>query len=405
MPLMSLWQSNPDAVEQLTIEQIVVTAGDGRLSDGTDCQAELREYLRQAPVTTLAIYADYCLTNSFNKSGLVLQDIVNELGRRLEYQVVNGRYQGTRSEVGFDGLWSDPTGQGIVVEVKTTDAYRLSLNTLAGYQDALIKQGRLQSPCSILIVVGRTDTGEMEAQIRGSQHAWHIRLISIDGLLNLVRIKESTDSSDTIAKIRKVLTPIEYTRLDELIDVMFTATQDVETAATAEAGDASNQTLSEGAVTKWEFTPTEAIQEKRQLVVDAFGRKLGIRFVRKTRALYWDSDHTTRIVCTISKRYSNPGLGGYWYAYHPSWDEFLGDCSEAYLVLGGMDIDVAFVLPLSSVRDHLDELNVTERKDSKDRYWHVKIVENEVGQYRLQLPRTSIDLPLKDKTLAIGCSV
>ena len=70
-----------------------------------------------------------------------------------------------------------------------------------------------------------------------------------------------------------------------------------------------------------------------------------------------------------------------------------------------MDIDVAFVLPLSSVRDHLDELNVTERKDSKDRYWHVKIVENEVGQYRLQLPRTSIDLPLKDKTLAIGCSV
>ena len=42
MPLLSLVASNPEAVHQLTIEQVVATAGDGRLRDGTDSQRELR---------------------------------------------------------------------------------------------------------------------------------------------------------------------------------------------------------------------------------------------------------------------------------------------------------------------------------------------------------------------------
>jgi hypothetical protein len=76
----------------------------------------------------------------------------------------------------------------------STDAYRLSLDTVAGYRDQLLAQASLARPCSILIVVGRTDTGELEAQVRGSRHAWAIRLISVDALLNLVCIKVSADS-------------------------------------------------------------------------------------------------------------------------------------------------------------------------------------------------------------------
>jgi hypothetical protein len=37
MPLLSLWQSNPTAVGELTIEQVVATAGDGLLKDGSVC--------------------------------------------------------------------------------------------------------------------------------------------------------------------------------------------------------------------------------------------------------------------------------------------------------------------------------------------------------------------------------
>jgi hypothetical protein len=138
----------------------------------------------------------------------------------------------------------------------------------------LLAQDVLAKPCSILIVVGRTDTGELEAQVRGSRHAWDIRLISVDALLNLVRIKESADSQETIAKIRRLLTPLEYTRLDQLVDVVFTTTQDVETAVSAETGkslESESQEQSESSESVWEFTPSEVIQGIRERIVAALG--------------------------------------------------------------------------------------------------------------------------------------
>src|ERR1044071_881726 len=102
MALLSIWSSNPDAVFSLSIEQIVATAGDGKLRDDNECSQELRAFLAQVPSEKLGEYADYCLTSGFGKSGIVLQDIVNELGRRLDYHVINGRYHGTSNAIGND---------------------------------------------------------------------------------------------------------------------------------------------------------------------------------------------------------------------------------------------------------------------------------------------------------------
>src|SRR5207253_1833076 len=108
---------------------------------------------------------------NFTKSGMVLQDLVNELGRRLDYSVRNGRYQGTTKEIGYDGIWVSPEKHAIVAEVKTTDAYRISLETIASYRNRLLVDREITNPCSMLIVVGRQDTGDLEAQVRGSRHA------------------------------------------------------------------------------------------------------------------------------------------------------------------------------------------------------------------------------------------
>src|SRR5437868_5607545 len=115
-----------------------------------------------------------------------------------------------------------PEGHSIVVEVKTTDAYRISLDTIAGYRERLLKAHELQQPASVLIVVGREDTGELEAQVRGSRHAWDMRLISTDALIKLVQLKEGAEEPETGRKIRSLLSPMEYTRLDQMVDVMFT---------------------------------------------------------------------------------------------------------------------------------------------------------------------------------------
>jgi hypothetical protein len=196
----------------------------------------LREYLRTVLSEKLFEYIDGCLTRGFNKSGLVLQDLINELGRRLDYRVENGFYQGRSNAVGFDGIWHAPDGHALVLEVKTTDAYRINLDTIAAYRDALINDDRVDKKSSILVVVGRTDTGDIEAQVRGSKHAWDIRLISADALVKLVKLKESTDEEETVTKIRGLLKPFEYTRLDNIIDVMFTAAKDVEAATEIERG-------------------------------------------------------------------------------------------------------------------------------------------------------------------------
>jgi hypothetical protein len=163
----------------------------------------------------------------FEKSGQVLQDLVNEVGRRLDYSVDNGLYSGRANAIGNDGLWRSPEGHILVVEVKTSDAYRLSLDTIAAYRQAHIDSENIGEQSSILIVVGRQDTGELEAQVRGSRHAWDVRLISAEALVKLALLKERSEDAETGRQIRSVLIPVEYTRVDALVDVVFTTAKDV----------------------------------------------------------------------------------------------------------------------------------------------------------------------------------
>lgn len=361
-------------------------AGDGNLKDGSSCSDELRKYLAEAESAKLGTYIEHCLESGFSKSGYVFQDLVNELGRRLDYKVTNGRYQGTVSEIGHDGIWVSPEGQTIIAEVKTTDAYRIPLDTIAGYRQKLLAANKTASPSSILILVGRQDTGELEQQIRGSRHAWDIRLISADALMKLVQLKENSEDSETGGKIRSLLTPLEFTRLDGLVDVMFTAATDVETASPEFVdGDKTKAVPTSKdiivAPSGWEFTDSVILDKKRADIIDAMSRKTKTKLIKKSRALFWDATHEVRIACSISKRYPKSYL--YWYAFHPEWREFLNEGRESYFVLGCMDLKLAFAIPLKVIAANLDALNTTTT--SKKTYWHIHIVESASGGYAVPL--------------------
>ena len=138
--LIELAKQNPAVVERYTIRQIVGICGDGDLRDNSECSRHLREFLALQSNDRLADYAKFCLDEGFNKSGFVLQDIVNEIGKRLGYEVQNGRYQGVMHQAGFDGLWFDGTNH-IVVEVKTTDTYRINLDTISAYIEKMGLRG------------------------------------------------------------------------------------------------------------------------------------------------------------------------------------------------------------------------------------------------------------------------
>jgi hypothetical protein len=405
MPLIEIWQTNPNAIAAMSIEQIVMTAGDGGLRDASECSKELREYFSQVQSPKLASYVEHCLTTAFTKGGLVLQDLINELGRRLDYTVTNGRYQGVPNAIGFDGLWTSPEGHSLVIEVKTTDTYRMSLETIAEYRKKLHEAGEIQSGSSILIVVGRQDTGELEAQIRGSRHAWDIRLISAGALVSLVNLKENTDSSETGRKIRNLLAPTEYTRLDALVDAMFTTATDVETgiaeATTAPTVATETQTPTsaiEKAKGVWEFTSTVLLEEKRDKIVAAVAAAMGTPLIKKSRALYWNSEHTARAGITISKRYHDRTYP-YWYAYHPRWDDFLKEGSTSQFVLGCMDLPLAFSIPWRIFRTIVDELNTTTV--DKGTYSHIDINEPKSGTYEIVLPKKGSRFPINEFRIGI----
>jgi hypothetical protein len=386
MPLLDLWESNPQTISNFNLQQIVSAAGDGDLKDGSECSHELREYLTKASVKRLSNYIEQCLGQAFNKGGFVLQDLVNELGRRLEYTVENGRYSGTAAHIGFDGLWSLDGQASVIVEVKTTDAYRISLDTLATYRSKLVSVGKCDRDASILIVVGRQDTGELEAQIRGSRHAWDVRLISAEALLRLVEVKESAGQEDTDEKIRGLLRPTEYTRLDALVDVVFSATKDVETLADV-GGFASGKEASPAVESSgpYQFTSTEDLSVKRSKVIKAYQARVQSSLVPKSRSLFRSADDVIHAVCTISKRYTKLPGRPYWYAYHPAWREFLNQAQTGDLILGMMDINRAFAIPAIALEPQLGKLNTTYKPDDKT-YWHLHILEDAKNSLSLYVP-------------------
>lgn len=409
MPLLKLLEKNSETLKEMSIEQIVSTAGDGKLRDNSEAQSELREFLLQTEVDLLSSYVDHCLNVDFADKGLVLQDIVNELGRRLEYDVQNGKYRGSQKSIGYDGIWKDPSGHNIVVEVKTSTWRAITLKTLNDYRNKLLESGEISKPSSILIVVGRIDTEDLEAQVRGSRFAWDVRIISVASLLNLVRIKLSTESADTIEKIRRLITPIEYTRLDSLVDVVFSTTVDVEESTASESSD-KIETLAKEVETvshgdrQYELTPGELIHAVRNKLIDAIGNAHGTKYIKKSRALFWNRYHEYRVVCTISKRYETKGTEKYWYAYHPQWHEFLNEGERGTFLLGCMEIDKGFAIPVEVMEAHLDEFNKTVRKRDGKYYYHIKIKEDKSGNHSLLLPQGKSNLRLDDFAIEINIS-
>lgn len=304
MPLVDIWHTNPESIATYAIRQIVAIAGDGRLRDNSHCSAELRAYLREAPSEKLAQYASECLDEGFEDSGLVLQDVVNEMGRRLEFEVEDGRYRsGGPSNIAFDGVWRVGAERAIIVEVKTTDQYNMRLDAVANYRKGLITAQRVPPDASTLFVVGRKDTGALEAQIRGSPYAWDMRVVGVESLIKLVQIKEKSTADATVRQIRELLRPFEYTRVDRIIEVVFETASDVEQATESVTGEATG--APEGADERTQtsgFTSTEALNAKRDQIVRSLGKKYGSTFVRSRGVLFETADKQRRACVSLSKR-------------------------------------------------------------------------------------------------------
>jgi hypothetical protein len=371
MSLLNLWKTSELLLKDKSVKQIIAIAGNGKLSDGNPTSVEFRNLLSLVSSDLLARYADECLAESFPESGLVLQDTINEIGRRLGFNVKDGRYRGKIGDIGNDGLWVLKDGSSIVVEVKTTDAYRIDLNVIAGYRNALFSNGTIsEKNSSILIIVGRADTDDLEAQIRGSRHAWDIRLISILSLVQLMRLKESVEDPNTLHRIHQLLMPKEFTKLDAIVELLFATREDVKEAN--EIGIVENDVKLESK-TAPKFKPVAF----NDLCAELVAKHLGKTLIKRTRALFSTPNENLQVVCAVSRKYEDSKQGNYWFAFHTHQRQALESNENTYVAFGCGTPEFTILIPGAKFISWLDGMGITENEQRL--YWHVQIFVQDDG--------------------------
>jgi hypothetical protein len=97
LTLVKMWKENKEGIQGKSLVQILKFAGEGKLADGNACSSEFRELLGALPLAALREYAYQAISSKetdFPDRSFALQDLVNELGKRLGFDVAPGLYRG-----------------------------------------------------------------------------------------------------------------------------------------------------------------------------------------------------------------------------------------------------------------------------------------------------------------------
>ena len=374
MSILEFLNNSKDAVLSKTIDQIVKICGNGNLTDGSSTSTELNNFLSEVEPEQLANYAKYCLENKFDSSGFVLQDVINEIGRRIDFKVKNGLYQGKKNAIGFDGIWTSKN-EDFVIEIKTTDAYLIDLDTPNKYRDQLINSGAIRPNTNCLIVVGRNEKASkaFELQLRGSRHAWSMRIISVDALIKLMHVNCTTSTETVTEKIHTILRPLEYIKVDQIVDVLFSATEDKDVEIS----------LSENSTEKNQRQPnlsssSNDINVKRLTGIDRLSKKLGTNLIKRRRTNFSDNNNEILATIAISKNYETNGKSGYWYGYHSRQARYLSEAiSCGYMIYGMLDRAEFYAIPYSDIEKFKTKFDITV-SEKKESYWHIRIVNRDL---------------------------
>jgi len=364
MALKDLWMSDRSQITKKRVAQLIAFAGEGKLRDGKATSRELRELLAVVPSELIGEWIDECLDARFTDFGLVLQDIVNEIGRRLSFRVMHGVYRGQPGEA-FDGLWQAPGGHVILVESKSSTSYAINLTRIAGYRKQIPStMGVSPEQVSILVVVGTEDTDELEAQVRGSRYAWDVRLLGMKSLLRLLRLKETLDDPNVERQIQEILVPQEFTRLDRIVDLVFATSEETRSVAEEE--------LQEPAVRDEEQRPSSPASFHAE-VIPRLERHLGGSLVKRSRITWVSADDAILLSCQVSKEFDRTDMH-YWFGLKRATKETLARHDNSFCAFGLGCSDRVLLMPFRWLAEHLPDLYTSPDKDGNVRHWHVRFL-------------------------------
>lgn len=369
MALLDLWNADRQQITGKRIDQLIAFAGEGRLRDGNTTSEEFRTLLKAVSSDVIGQWLNECLENRFTDFGFVLQDTVNEVGRRLGFDVTHGVYR-SHSNEGYDGLWRIPGGRAILVESKSSTSYSIALNRISEYRKQVAPQlGLRPEDISILIVVGTEDTSEFEAQVRGSRFAWDIRILGVKSLFRLLKLKEALDDPKVERQIQDILFPQEFTRLDRIIDLVFATAEDAQDLETEEAGE--------------EIEGDESASEKPRAnfhaeILPRLEKHFAQPLVKRSRSQWASPDDAVLVSCQVSKHFDK-GNADFWFGMKRTSRESLQEHKNSFCAFGLGSPERVIVLPMSFLDPHVDGFFSSPDKAGGIQHWHVRFVDTEKG--------------------------
>jgi hypothetical protein len=209
---------------ELTLEVIVDLAGE--LKDGSRASEKLREKIQgDATLGDIELLLDESLRGSDSYHNRALQDIVNNIGSRLGFEVEYGAYKPSSGNPSHDGLWVSNQLESeevyLVVESKKSTTYTIDPEHQPGsYMEYLVDERGI-SPDQVYGLIVAGDDRKLDSlvhSVRGSEYRNRVRVITCDRLFELLSMQEQSELSH--GQVAQVLLPMDTVNVGSLVDLM-----------------------------------------------------------------------------------------------------------------------------------------------------------------------------------------
>ncbi|MDB6031413.1 MAG: hypothetical protein JWM16_1751 [Verrucomicrobiales bacterium] len=193
-------------------------------------------------------------------------------------------------------------------------------------------------------------------------------MISVDALLRLVTVKEELEDPQVIQKIRQILRPKEYTKVDEIIDLVFSAAEDVKKEETFQLEVDASEQLGKKSTAPVNF---------REQCIARIQTLLKTVLIKRSAALFSSGDEQIGVICVNSRQHQLGKHSSYWFAFHPHQKEAISKYPKGYVAFGCGSAEKIIFVPAKEFITWLNKFWTTETDDRM--YWHVRIKEESSG--------------------------
>jgi len=208
-------------------------------------------------------------------------------------------------------------------------------------------------------------------------------------------MRETINDNKTLLQINEVFKPLEYTRVDGLVELLFLTSEDSKGTDLPKeiVGDTENNT--------GVLTDKEPPMNFHSLCMGKIGGMLNKTFVKLSKTAYESSDRYIGISLNVSKTYLSGNNISFWFSFHPYQQDFLKEYKIGYAAFGCGNDDTLIIFPRDVFLEYKDRMTTTVKGNKM--YWHVWIYKTkghfELGQAKKEgLTRVNIDRYLNSIT-------